>query len=88
MFVAKLYRPMDRDELWSYCTSVATLNVVRFPNCHECPEASGLGNLTKVKKLWMIIITTIMIIMKRTSGCAMAWPSGPDIPAAIIFRSA
>ena len=20
--------------------------LVRFPNCHECPEASGLGNLT------------------------------------------
>ena len=22
--------------------------VVRFPNCHECPEASGLGNLTSI----------------------------------------
>ena len=21
--------------------------VVRFPNCHECPVASGLGNLTR-----------------------------------------
>ena len=21
-------------------------NLVRFPNCHECPVASGLGNLT------------------------------------------
>ena len=24
----------------------ASKRVVKFPNCHECPEASGLGNLT------------------------------------------
>ena len=26
--------------------SVCWLSLVKFPNCHECPEASGLGNLT------------------------------------------
>ena len=25
--------------------------VVRFPNCHECPVASGLGNLTNLNQL-------------------------------------
>ena len=24
---------------------MAPFSLVRFPNCHECPEASGLGNL-------------------------------------------
>ena len=24
----------------------ADYDLVRFPNCHECPVASGLGNLT------------------------------------------
>ena len=30
----------------------AQQTLVMFPNCHECPEASGMGNLTKLPKIF------------------------------------
>ena len=35
-----------------------TVWIVRLPNCHECPEASGLGNLTTV---WMVLRTGTVV---------------------------
>ena len=29
----------------------SAIQLVRFPNCHGCPEASGLGNLTSISLL-------------------------------------
>ena len=29
-----------------------SFSIARFPNCHECPEVSGLGNLTKKLQNW------------------------------------
>ena len=29
-----------------------SFSIARFPNCHECPEVSGLGNLTSVSSLY------------------------------------
>ena len=34
-------------KLWNSIEFDSRIELVRFPNCHGCPVASGLGNLTR-----------------------------------------
>ena len=70
----------------------ANITLVRFPNCHKCPVASGLGNLTRGDQeerhlaMIMTMMTMLMMLLREQEVIKKRgiWHQEAEVPGTIL----